>query len=236
MKKIITRGIVSLVLLQLSALSSAETVKAGQSYAAGVSAARLYLTPEVDIDLDAFIKGLKDAYGKKTLQYSEKQLNELISQMQFESKKKVTQQRTLKEADGRQVEPVFMKLNAERYGVLTADMGYQYKVIKQKKEPGESPAGDDIVTIKFKTTTARGALIASTQGSMPWNVKLSSLTGPLQDAIKMMSVGSVWEFYLPENLAVSNDLTDSTPPQGRILVYSIELLNIQHPSEIKEVQ
>ena len=198
-----------------------------QSYAAGVNASRLYLAPGVDIDLDAFIKGLKDQFQKKKLAFSEKQIGDMVGAMQAETKRKTSLTKTSDESQGRQIEPAFLELNQKRYGVVTTASGLHFKVKRESTDASKSPTDDDEVTFKYRATTVKGNLLSESGASTPYTIKVRDLAPGLREAVKLMSDGARWEFFMPASLGVCTNLTSKSEESTKVVVYDIELLSVK---------
>lgn len=201
--------------------------KEAQSYAAGVYASRLYLVPGLDVDIDAFIKGLKDQFQKKKLAFSEKQLSDLQMASQAEVKRSSIVSKTTDESQGRQVEPVFLDLNRKRYGVVTTDTGLQFKVKHESMNSSRSPNDDDEVTFNYRATTVKGILLSESSPSTPYTIKVNALAPGLREAIKLMSDGARWEFFIPGHLGVCTNLASGIEETNKMVIYDIELLSVK---------
>lgn len=203
-----------------------KTAKEAESYAAGVNAARLYLVPGVDVNFDAFASGLKDEYLKKKLNFTEKQLTELMSSMQSDVKRKAMLGKVPSEQQGRQVESAFLSMNKSRYGVIETKSGLQYKVLRESTSSDRTPQDDDLVEFSYKTTTVKGVVLSENKTEAPLRLRVSELAPSLREGVKLMSEGSLWQFFVPSGHNSCAILAGDPIQPSKIMIYEITLHKI----------
>ena len=119
----------------------------------------------------------------------------------------------------------FLAENAKKAGVKVLPSGVQYKVIKEGS--GEIPADSSTVIVNYEGKTIDGTVFDSSYkrgepATFPANRVIKGWT----EALVHMPVGSVWEVYIPQELAYGERSTGQLKPFSA-LVFKIELVGIK---------
>jgi FKBP-type peptidyl-prolyl cis-trans isomerase FklB len=119
----------------------------------------------------------------------------------------------------------FLAENAKKEGVKVLPSGVQYKVIKEGS--GEIPADSSTVIVNYEGKTIDGTVFDSSYkrgepATFPANRVIKGWT----EALVHMPVGSVWEVYIPQELAYGERSTGQLKPFSA-LVFKIELVGIK---------
>jgi FKBP-type peptidyl-prolyl cis-trans isomerase FklB len=125
-------------------------------------------------------------------------------------------------ADGKK----FLDDNAKKSGVKSTPSGLQYKIIKEGK--GDKPKDSDIVETTYRGTTIDGKEFDnSAKHGKSASFQVNRVIKGWGEALKLMSVGSKWELYIPSELAYGDEGAGDDIPPGSTLVFEVELLNIK---------
>ncbi len=120
----------------------------------------------------------------------------------------------------------FLADNLSRDGVSSTPSGLQYEVI----ETGNGPKPDetDMVKVHYRGTLIDGSEFDSSyERGEPAQFRLNQVIPGWTEALQLMSVGSKWKIYIPQDLAYG-----ANPRQGGIiephmaLIFEVELLEI----------
>ena len=119
----------------------------------------------------------------------------------------------------------FLAENAKKEGVKVLPSGVQYKVIKEGS--GEIPADSSMVVVNYEGKTIDGKVFDSSYDrkepvTFPANRVIKGWT----EALVHMPVGSIWEVYIPQELAYGERSTGQFEPFSA-LIFKIELLSIK---------
>ena len=119
----------------------------------------------------------------------------------------------------------FLAANAKREGVKVLPSGVQYKVIKEGS--GEIPADSSMVVVNYEGKTIDGKVFDSSYDrkepvTFPANRVIKGWT----EALVHMPVGSIWEVYIPQELAYGERSTGQLKPFSA-LIFKIELVSIK---------
>lgn len=119
----------------------------------------------------------------------------------------------------------FLAANAKKEGVKTLPSGVQYKVIKEGS--GSIPADTSKVKVNYEGRTIDGKVFDSSyKRNEPLTLRCNQTIKGWTDAMVHMPVGSVWEVYIPQNLAYGEREQGDIKPFS-VLIFKIELLSIE---------
>ncbi|MEK6581272.1 MAG: FKBP-type peptidyl-prolyl cis-trans isomerase N-terminal domain-containing protein, partial [Nitrospirota bacterium] len=133
-----------------------KTQKDKVSYSIGLDIGNNLKKQSVDINPDAFAKGLKDAFSGSKPIMTEQEIRDTMTAFQQEMiAKQLERSKGLGEKNKKEGE-VFLAGNKKKEGVVTLHSGLQYRVIKEGD--GKTPKATDTVTVNY-----RGALVDGTE-------------------------------------------------------------------------
>ena len=120
----------------------------------------------------------------------------------------------------------FLKENGKKPDVVSLPSGLQYKVLK--KGTGKKPTRSDIVTVHYEGRLIDGTVFdASRQRGAPMETPVTRLISGWTEVLQLMPVGSIWEVYIPPDLAYGEFGTGDKIGPSATLVFQIELLAIR---------
>ena len=118
----------------------------------------------------------------------------------------------------------FLAANAKKDGVKTLPSGVQYKVIKEGN--GAIPADTSLVKVHYEGKTVEGKVFDSSyERGEPINLRCNQTIKGWTDAMVHMPAGSVWEVYIPQELAYGEREQGEIKPFS-MLIFKIELLEV----------
>ena len=132
---------------------------------------------------------------------------------------------------------MYLKENRKKDGVVTTKSGLQYKVLKEGKEPdffqnlfqnGLVPKLSDTCLVHYTSRTIDGTQLHTTRANNKAStLKPSEVLLGKAEALMMMREGDAWEVTLPSELAYGDMQRGEHIPPGSVLIYHIELLQVQ---------
>lgn len=218
-----------ILLFSASAASAGDTPafknqKEKTSYGIGVGVARDFKLRGVDLEVDVFLKGLKDELSGSKLLMTEKELDATMDAYAHELRLKQEQADKLAAEENRKAGKAFLAESAKKEGVVTLPSGLQYKVLKEGK--GDKPTEADAVTINYRGTLIDGTEIDSSyRKAEPAIMKMTGIIPGLMEALKLMSPGAKWQIFIPSELAYGNRKVYQIGPNAA-LIFEVELLSI----------
>ena len=119
----------------------------------------------------------------------------------------------------------FLAENKNKPGVMELPGGMQYEVVKEGNGP--KPAPNARIKAHYKGSLLNGKEFDSSyRRNQPFTAPLNALIKGWQDAIPMMTLGSIWRLWIPSELAYGDRGAGGDIPGGATLVFEIELLEI----------
>jgi FKBP-type peptidyl-prolyl cis-trans isomerase len=119
----------------------------------------------------------------------------------------------------------FLAANAKKPGVVTLPSGVQYKVIKEGS--GAIPTDTSMVKVHYEGRTIEGKVFDSSyKRGEPIELRCNQTIKGWTDAIVHMPVGSIWEVYIPQQLAYGEREQGDIKPFS-VLIFKIQLLEVK---------
>jgi FKBP-type peptidyl-prolyl cis-trans isomerase FklB len=196
-----------------------------ESYSLGYQFGKNLKFQEVDINLDVYTSGIKDALGGKESQMSQEEIRTTISDLQ----KRITaeRQKELKEKAAKNLEESkkFLPENQKKEGVKTLPSGLQYKVLAEGT--GKTPKATDNVTVHYRGTLIDGKEYDSSyKMDKPAIFQVNGVIPGWTEALQLMKEGSKWQLFIPPELAYGERGTGSRIPPNSTLIFEVELISV----------
>ena len=119
----------------------------------------------------------------------------------------------------------FLKANAKKEGVKVLPSGVQYIVIKEGT--GALPKDTSLVKVNYEGKTLDGKVFDSTyKRGKPADFRANQVIKGWTDALVHMPAGSVWEVYIPQELAYGERQQGADIKPFSMLTFKIELLEV----------
>ena len=119
----------------------------------------------------------------------------------------------------------WLAVNKKKPGVVTLPSGLQYKVIKEGK--GAIPADTTTVKVQYDGRTIDGKVFESSykNGNGPVSMVPAQMIPGWTQALTRMPEGSIWEVYIPQQLAYKERQAGNIKPFST-LIFKIELVKV----------
>ncbi len=224
---IVALGVLSLLPLRAGAEDPTvfHNQKEKVSYGIGVGVARDFKLRGVELDVDSFLKGLKDELSGSKLQMTEKDLDATMDGYARELRQKKEQAEKVAAEKNKKAGEAFLAANARNEGVVTLPSGLQYKVLKAGGK-GDKPTEADAVEINYRGTLIDGTEIDSSYRKMePTVFRVAGAIPGLKEAFMLMSPGDKWEIFIPSQLGYGDRSMYRIGPSSA-LIFEVELLSV----------
>jgi len=174
-----------------------------------------------DLDLNVFNQALKESQDTAVTLLAQKEIAPIL--IKFTKK--------IAEKKGESVKKegeAFLAENKNKEGVVVTESGLQYEVITEGS--GDKPVATNTVKVHYHGTTPKGEVFdSSVDRGTPAEFPLNRVIKGWTEGVQLMSVGSKYKFYVPQDLAYG-----ANAPQGgngpiknyMPLVFEVELLEI----------
>ena len=169
--------------------------KTHASYAFGWSLGQDLQNSGEPVDIATVIRGLQDAYGKKTPAYTEQQLGAAYSGFQQRVQQKMEAQFRKALDDNKAQSANFITQYKTQEGVITLPSGIMYRVAKPGT--GAKATANSQVQIGFRSFLAAvGVPLSGVQTPQPFKVSDAPIPA-LKETLPLMQQGAVWEVVVP---------------------------------------
>ena len=202
-----------------------KTDKDKLSYAVGMNIGRSIHSQSMEIDPAILLRGLKDEMAGKTVM-TDMEAHNTLMQAQQEAKKKIDETRQASMEPNKKAGDAFLAANKTKEGVVTLPSGLQYKILKEGTGPKPTPA--DSVVCNYRGTLIDGKEFDSSyKRGQPATFPVGQVIKGWTEALQLMSVGSKWQLFVPENLAYGDRGAGPDIGPGATLIFEVELISIK---------
>lgn len=168
-----------------------------------------------DIDIESMLSGFKDGINQAEASMSDDELRQTQTKIQ-----------QLLETRLKSKGIDFLTENAKQPGVQQLEGGLQYKVLT--KGDGESPAATDTVKVHYTGKLINGETFdSSVARGEPAMFRVNQVIKGWQMALQKMQEGDKWMLYIPSDLAYGERGSPGAIGPHEVLVFEVELLEIQ---------
>ncbi len=194
------------------------------AYAAGIDVAKMMTTSMLSsakrnlsgmvdsLNIDMMAKGFVDALKKDHTVFNDS------TAQHFVTVHKEQQALKIKEASEN-----FLKENGQQPDVVTLPSGLQYKVLRQGTGAVAGP--NDKVEVKYEGRLINGTVFDSSYTRTPQTNTFSpsQVIKGWTEALTIMPEGSMWELYIPYNLAYGERGAGADIPPYSTLIFKVEV-------------
>ena len=180
-----------------------------------------------DIDLELFMRGLKDSLNEQKPLLDPDEANQIKEEFSRQVKESRAKKIAALSEKNQQAEAAFMAENKTREGVVTTESGLQYMVLR--KGDSSRPTRSDTVTVHY-----RGALLDGTEfdssyeRNQPASFKVAGVIAGWTEALQLMNVGSKFRLFIPSKLAYGKRGAGGKIGPNEMLIFDVELLEIKN--------
>ena len=199
------------------------TQKEKASYGVGMNVGRSFKSDLIDLDIDSFVRGFKDALAGTKSAVSEEDLEKAIAAMRDDVTKKSNERVAVNKKAGQE----FLAKNKENNkDIKTTESGLQYIVLKEGTGP--MPKTSDTVKVHYRGTLIDGTEFDSSyQRNEPTTFPVNQVIPGWTEALQKMKVGSKWKVFIPSDIAYGDQGQPPVIPPASTLIFEIELLAIE---------
>jgi len=166
-----------------------------------------------------FVTATLGKHGLMTLE----EANEIVPRLMEQVRKRALEEQY---GENREAGEKFLAENAKKDGVVTLPSGLQYKVIKEGA--GKIPADTSTVTVHYEGRLINDSVFDSSyKRNQPMTVRANQNIKGFTEALTHMPAGSVWEVYIPQNLAYAERQAGAMIKPFSALIFKIELVDVK---------
>lgn len=210
----------SLLLLCLfSSLSPAAQQQEDLAYSMGARLGERLRNEVPDLQLEALLEGLRQAYRNEPLRLPGKQIDHLLEEHEAQLNQQGEAQRREQAslAEGR-----FLATEKSRPGVRELAGGVLVRELRAGN--GRQPLASSRVQVNYRGELADGSLFDQSEG--PQWFRLNALIPGWQTALQAMPVGAKWRVVIPADQGYGHEGAGDLIPADAPLVFEVELLDV----------
>lgn len=178
-----------------------------------------------DLDIEAFIRGFRDAFALKESLLSAQERTTAINRYKEQRLAQLQADMTKLAADNARAGAEFLAGNAKADGIKVTASGLQYRELKAGN--GARPKAKDTVRVHYEGSFIDGSVFDSSYSrGEPAVFQLDQVLPGWTEGLQLMPVGSVYELFLPSAIAYGEAGAGPIPPNAT-LKFKVELLGIE---------
>ncbi len=227
MKALITLAtITSLGFTAAAMANELKTLEQKASYSYGIDIIKNLKRQGIELELDAFILGMKDAQNDATPALSAQQMQQAKSQYQIKARERLLAENERIAKENQEKGEAFLAANKNKPGVVTTASGLQYKILKPGT--GKTPGPTDTVVTHYRGTLIDGREFDSSyKRNKPATFPVNGVIKGWTEALQLMKEGAKWELYIPAELAYGKARRSELIQPNSTLIFEIELLEVK---------
>lgn len=177
---------------------------------------------EEGIDIELFMKAFNSGVTGEGALVTPEAANEKLSTLVKEVKEATSMR---KYSANKKAGEEFLKENGKKKGVVTTASGLQYRIITEGK--GSIPTATQKVKVHYEGRTIDGKVFDSSyKRGEATEFRCNQVIKGWTEVLTLMPVGSVWEVYIPQELAYGERQAGDDIKPFSMLIFKIELLDI----------
>jgi len=196
-----------------------------ESYSLGFQFGKNMQYQGVEIDLDLYADGVRDALSGQEPRMTVEEIRSAIQDLQ--QRLAAARQESLKAQAEKNIEggKTFLTENGKKDGVKTLPSGLQYKVLSEGS--GKMPKASDTVTVHYRGTFIDGnEFDSSIARGQPASFQVNRVISGWTEALQLMKEGSRWQLFIPPGLAYGERGAPPRIPPQSTLVFEVELISV----------
>jgi FKBP-type peptidyl-prolyl cis-trans isomerase len=204
------------------------------SYALGVNVANSIGASFEDVNRKLFFAGYNSVLDSAETIFDDSMAQTIIQMYLQKNQAKIMQKQQEQAAkqmeaqfgDVKAASEAFLAENKSKDGVKTTASGLQYSVITEGT--GAKPTASSVVKVHYTGTSIDGTVFdSSVERGEPAEFGVNQVIAGWTEGLQLMTVGSKYKFYIPQDLAYGSNPRPGGPIQPfEALVFEVELLEI----------
>lgn len=195
------------------------------SYIIGLDIGKNLVNQGIEIDSTALAAGVADSSSDGDVKLTEAEIQTIMTAFQTELEAKQSKMKAAESDKNTSEGKAFLELNRSKDGVVVLASGLQYREVKAGA--GKSPKATDQVTTHYKGTLLDGTTFDSSYDrGEPAKFPVNGVIAGWTEALQLMKEGSVWELFIPAELAYGSRGAGGKIGPNATLIFTVELLKV----------
>lgn len=178
-----------------------------------------------DIDIEAFIAGLKMATRDQAASLSDEEMSRVLTQFKKQAEAKQLIELKKVADNNAKIGEAFLNTNAKKAGVQITKSGLQYQVLQAGS--GKSPKATSTVKVHYEGRLIDGTVFdSSIARDQAAEFQVSQVIQGWTEGLQLMKVGAKYRFFIPAALAYGQIGSGDAIEPNSTLIFDVELLEI----------
>ena len=176
----------------------------------------------VELDVDAFARGIADVLSGRGLALSQE---EIMKAIETKSEQEVEKMKELGDSNELSGE-AFRAEYGKQETVMRTDSGILYRALTDGS--GTKPGPNDTVVVHYRGTLPDGQEFDSSyKRGQPATFSLGSIIAGWKEVLQLMSEGAKWEVVIPPELGYGSVGAGGLIGSNQTLIFEIELIEVK---------
>ncbi len=191
-------------------------------YQIGSQIQRQLVAEGVELDVDAFARGIADVLSGRGLALSQEEIMKAIETKGNQEAEKMKELGDSNELSGE----VFRAEYGKQETVMHTDSGILYRVLTTGS--GTKPGPNDTVVVHYRGTLPDGQEFDSSyKRGQPATFSLGGIIAGWKEVLQLMPEGAKWEVVIPPELGYGSVGAGGLIGPNQTLVFEIELIEVK---------
>lgn len=196
------------------------------SYIIGRNIGENLLADGLELNIENFVTGLKEAMEGKESSIPAAEMDEIMMAFQEMYEAKMAAKAAAEGKANAEAGAKFLAENKKREEVTVTESGLHYEVLKAGE--GAKPGLTDTVSVHYHGTLIDGSVFdSSVDRGVPAEFQVGGVIKGWTEALQLMPVGSKWKITVPSELAYGARGAGPDIGPNSVLIFEVELLEIK---------
>lgn len=179
-----------------------------------------------DLNIDAFIYGLKQGSVGQKSSLTDQEMAQALSEYKKRNESKQLEQFQTLANENLKTGEAFLKTNAQKAAITTLPSGLQYQVIQAGQ--GKTPKASSKVKVNYEGRLIDQTVFdSSIARNQPVEFQVSQVIAGWTEGLQLMKEGAKYRFFIPAKLAYGEIGSGDSIGPNSTLIFDIELLEVQ---------
>ncbi|MDM1248691.1 FKBP-type peptidyl-prolyl cis-trans isomerase [Acinetobacter sp. R933-2] len=178
-----------------------------------------------DINLDAFIQGLKQGSIGQKASLTDEEMAKALAQYKQQSEAKQLIEFQQVAQNNTELGETFLAENAKKSGVISTKSGLQYQVLQAGQ--GKKPSAKSKVSVNYEGRLLDGTVFdSSIARNQSVEFQVSQVIAGWTEGLQLMQEGAKYRFFIPAKLAYGEIGSGDAIGPNSTLIFDVELLKV----------
>lgn len=203
--------------------SSSSSEQAGYSF--GYLMGRTNAESMKDLNLEAFIQGLREAAQGKEASLTDEEMARVLTQYKKQAEAQQLIELRKQAEENSKIGTAFLAENAKKAGMQTTASGLQYQVLKAGT--GKTPKISSKVKVDYEGRLIDGTIFdSSIARQQPAEFQVNQVIQGWTEGLQLMKEGAKYRFFIPAHLAYGQIGSGDIIEPNSTLIFDVELLQV----------